>query len=55
MRVTRPGIMSVLPARFGTQTLWLTSAEPRNSSTGSPTGRCSSFADVTAASPSGRR
>ena len=34
MRLTRPGIMSVLPARFGIQKLWITSRARSVTSTG---------------------
>ena len=42
--LVRPGIMSSLPARRGTQNEWITSAERRATSTGRPTGTTSSLA-----------
>src|SRR5256885_3384965 len=44
MSVLRPGMRSSLPARLGTQKLWMTSLDWRLMCTGTPTGRGSSFA-----------
>ena len=41
------GSRSSLPCSSGTQKLWMTSADVSRSSTGSPTGMCSSLATVT--------
>ncbi len=42
-----PGIRSRLPVRFGTQKLWMTSRDIVLSTTGTPTGMCSSFGVLT--------
>ena len=46
-RSTGPGIRSILPCRFGTQKLWITSVESRSNATGRPTGMWISLAVVT--------
>ena len=53
MRLTRPGIMSVLPARFGIQKLWITSRARSVTSTGWPAGSRTSFAPITGSSAPG--
>src|SRR4051794_7423163 len=42
--VSRPGMRSCLPARLGSQKLWITSLERRMMRVGTPTGTCSSLA-----------
>ena len=51
-RVVRPGIMSTLPPRLGTQKLWMTSAAFRINSIGLPTGMVISFALANGVAPS---
>ena len=50
-RVSRPGIMSTLPPRLGTQKLWITSADCSVKTTSRPTGMRISLAAATVDTP----
>jgi hypothetical protein len=53
--VVRPGIMSILPARLGTQKLWMTSALVSRKLTGRPVGMAISLAVSNSTSPAASR